>query len=150
MVRAAPAVSAGTPSDAARGRNADARRSGRSLELIADLESDGKGVPILVKQYLKTGGRLLACNVDRHFADALDALIVVDLRSAPAPAAGEISGQARRPILYGMAFGYAGARLEAGGCVGVAARRDAVRGAKRGRKINRSRPLEAGTGDCRS
>jgi putative hemolysin len=54
-------------------------------KLIADLESDGKGVPILVKQYLKTGGRLLACNVDRHFADALDALIVVDLRSAPAP-----------------------------------------------------------------
>jgi putative hemolysin len=54
-------------------------------KLIADLESDGKGVPILVKQYLKTGGRLLACNVDRHFADALDALIVVDLRTAPAP-----------------------------------------------------------------
>jgi len=54
-------------------------------KLIAGLENDGKGVPILVKQYLKTGGRLLACNVDRHFADALDALIVVDLRSAPAP-----------------------------------------------------------------
>lgn len=54
-------------------------------KLIADLESDGKGVPILVKQYCKTGGRLLACNVDRNFADALDALIVVDLRSAPAP-----------------------------------------------------------------
>jgi hypothetical protein len=27
----------------------------------------------------------LACNVDRRFGDALDALIVVDLRSAPAP-----------------------------------------------------------------
>jgi putative hemolysin len=54
-------------------------------KLIADLESDGKGVPILVKQYLRTGGRLLACNVDRNFSDALDALIVVDLRIAPAP-----------------------------------------------------------------
>jgi putative hemolysin len=53
-------------------------------KLIAGLERDGKGVPILVKQYLKTGGRLLACNVDRHFADALDALIIVDLRTAPA------------------------------------------------------------------
>jgi putative hemolysin len=53
-------------------------------KLIAQLESDGKGVPILVKQYLKTGGRLLACNVDRHFANTLDALIVVDLRTAPA------------------------------------------------------------------
>ena len=52
--------------------------------LIADLESDGKGVPILIKQYLKTGGRLLACNVDRRFSNVLDALILVDLRCAPA------------------------------------------------------------------
>jgi len=53
--------------------------------LIADMESDGKGVPILVKQYLKTGGRLLAFNVDPGFSGALDALILVDLRTAPAP-----------------------------------------------------------------
>ena len=51
--------------------------------LIAEMESDGKGVPILVKQYLKTGGRLVAFNVDRGFSDALDALITVDLRTAP-------------------------------------------------------------------
>lgn len=51
--------------------------------LVAELESDGKGVPILVKQYLKAGGRLLGLNVDRRFSDALDALIMVDLRSAP-------------------------------------------------------------------
>jgi putative hemolysin len=51
--------------------------------LVADMESDGKGIPILVKQYLKTGGRLLAFNVDRGFSDALDALIMVDLRTAP-------------------------------------------------------------------
>jgi putative hemolysin len=51
--------------------------------LIADMESDGKGVPILVKQYLKTGGRLVGFNVDPGFSGVLDALIVVDLRSAP-------------------------------------------------------------------
>ena len=51
--------------------------------LIADLEQDGKGVPILLKQYLKTGGKLLAFNVDRRFSDVLDALIVVDMRCAP-------------------------------------------------------------------
>ena len=51
--------------------------------LIADLESDGKGVPILIKHYLKTGGRLLGFNVDRRFSNALDALIMVDLRLAP-------------------------------------------------------------------
>src|SRR5215472_12394503 len=51
--------------------------------LIAELEADGKGVPVLLKQYLKCGGRLLAINVDRGFSNALDALIVVDLRQAP-------------------------------------------------------------------
>ena len=52
--------------------------------LVADLERDGKGVPILLRQYLKTGGKLLAFNVDRGFSNVLDALIMVDLRSAPA------------------------------------------------------------------
>lgn len=48
--------------------------------LVADVENDRKGVPILLKQYLKLGGELAAFNVDRKFADALDGLIVVDLR----------------------------------------------------------------------
>jgi len=52
-------------------------------ELIAGLEGDGKGAPILIKQYLKAGGKLLGFNVDRGFADALDALILVDLKNAP-------------------------------------------------------------------
>jgi len=47
--------------------------------LIADIETDRKGVPILLKQYLKLGGELVAFNVDRDFANALDGLIVVDL-----------------------------------------------------------------------
>jgi hypothetical protein len=53
--------------------------------LVADLERDGKGVPILLRQYLKTGGKLLAFNVDRGFSHVLDTLIMVDLRCAPAP-----------------------------------------------------------------
>jgi putative hemolysin len=57
---------------------------GELSALIADLEHDGKGVPILIKQYLKTGGRLLGVNVDRNFSNAIDALIMVDLRTAPA------------------------------------------------------------------
>ena len=47
---------------------------------IADVESDGKGVPILIKQYAKLGGRLLSFNVDRDFSNVLDGLVVVDLR----------------------------------------------------------------------
>ncbi len=48
--------------------------------LIAEIEADGKGVPILLRQYLKLGGRPLGFNVDPEFANVLDVLLVVDLR----------------------------------------------------------------------
>ena len=51
-------------------------------EIIAQLESDQKGIPILLKQYLKLGGTLLGFNVDPDFNDALDGLIMVDLTKA--------------------------------------------------------------------
>ena len=49
-------------------------------EPITDVESDGKGLPILLRQYAKIGGKLLGFNVDRKFSNVLDGLIVVDLR----------------------------------------------------------------------
>jgi len=68
-------------------RNWDCRAMCRSLrdleELskpITDVESDGKGLPILLKQYAKIGGKLLGFNVDRKFSDVLDGLVLVDLR----------------------------------------------------------------------
>jgi len=53
-------------------------------EPIADVESDGKGLPILLKQYAKIGGKLLGFNVDPKFSDVLDGLVVVDLRQTEA------------------------------------------------------------------
>lgn len=47
--------------------------------LIADLETDLKGVPVLLRQYLRLGGKLLAFNVDPAFSNVLDGLILVDL-----------------------------------------------------------------------
>jgi hypothetical protein len=47
---------------------------------IADVETDRKGLPILLRQYAKIGGRLLGFNVDRKFSNVLDGLVVVDLR----------------------------------------------------------------------
>ena len=47
---------------------------------VAQIERDAKGVPILLKQYLKLGGKLLGFNADPTFGDALDGLIRVDLR----------------------------------------------------------------------
>jgi putative hemolysin len=49
---------------------------------IQDLEADGKGLPILMQQYLKVGGQLLGFNVDRRFSNALDVLVMADLRTA--------------------------------------------------------------------
>ncbi len=49
---------------------------------ISDIEGDGKELPILLKQYLKLGGSILAFNVDRNFSNVLDALITVDLRKS--------------------------------------------------------------------
>jgi putative hemolysin len=48
-------------------------------DVVSDLEWDDKGVPILLKQYLKMGGKLLGFNVDPNFSDVLDGLILVDV-----------------------------------------------------------------------
>ncbi len=47
---------------------------------ITDIEADGKGIPILLRQYAKIGGKMLGFNVDRKFSNVLDGLVVVDLR----------------------------------------------------------------------
>jgi len=47
---------------------------------IADMESDGKGIPILIKHYSRLGGRLIGFNVDAKFSNVLDGLVVMDLR----------------------------------------------------------------------
>jgi hypothetical protein len=51
--------------------------------LIADVDPKQKGVPILLKQYLKLGGKLLGFNRDPKFINVLDGLILVDLRETP-------------------------------------------------------------------
>jgi putative hemolysin len=43
---------------------------------VSDLEIDAKGIPILVRHYLKLGGTVLAFNVDSNFSDVLDGLVV--------------------------------------------------------------------------
>lgn len=46
---------------------------------IADIENDMQGMPILLKQYLKLGGKLMGFNIDPDFGDVLDGLILVDV-----------------------------------------------------------------------
>lgn len=47
--------------------------------LISEIEKDGKGVPVLLKHYLKLNAKLLSFNVDKEFSSVLDGLILVDL-----------------------------------------------------------------------
>jgi putative hemolysin len=48
-------------------------------ELVSDVEPQPRGIPVLLKQYLKMGAKLLAFNVDPAFADCVDGLMVCDL-----------------------------------------------------------------------
>ena len=47
--------------------------------LISASEPDGKGIPVLLRQYLRLHARVIGFNVDPTFGDALDALVTVDL-----------------------------------------------------------------------
>ncbi|OEE77260.1 lysophospholipid acyltransferase family protein [Vibrio ordalii] len=51
-------------------------------KVIARLD-EGKSVPMLLRQYLGLNGKLVSFNVDPYFNDALDGLVVVDLRNVP-------------------------------------------------------------------
>lgn len=51
---------------------------------VSEIEPDGKDIPVLLRQYLKLSGKLLAFNVDPHFSSVVDGLIMVDLsQSSP-------------------------------------------------------------------
>lgn len=61
-------------------------------KVISRLEG-GKGVPVLLRQYLGLNGKLVCFNVDADFNDALDGLIVVDLRDVAVKTLGKYMGK---------------------------------------------------------
>lgn len=48
-------------------------------DVIGDIEPDGKRVPILIRQYLRLGARVLAFSVDPEFQHCLDCFCCFDL-----------------------------------------------------------------------
>ena len=50
---------------------------------VSQLEADQKGLPILVKEYVKLGGQFLSFSVDADFQNAMDGFVVVDLDRTP-------------------------------------------------------------------
>jgi putative hemolysin len=59
-------------------------RMGSSMDEVSDwvmeLEKDGKGVPVLFKQYAKLGARFFGFNVDQEFGQVVDGIMAVDLK----------------------------------------------------------------------
>lgn len=47
--------------------------------LISEIEHQTKGVPVLLRQYLKFSATMLSFNVDPEFNDCIDGLVLVDL-----------------------------------------------------------------------
>lgn len=54
-------------------------------DLLSTVESDDKGVPVLLRQYLKLGGHILGFNIDPNFNNAIDCLLWVDLMNTDLP-----------------------------------------------------------------
>jgi hypothetical protein len=52
-------------------------------QLVSDIEQDGKGLPVLLRHYLKLNGKILSFNIDKSFGDVLDCLILVDIYKSP-------------------------------------------------------------------
>lgn len=51
--------------------------------IIRQVERDQKGVPILLRHYLKLNASFVDFNIDEEFSNALDGLMVVDLTKTP-------------------------------------------------------------------
>lgn len=47
--------------------------------LVSEIEKNGRGVPILLRHYLRLNATILSFNVDKHFSNVVDGLILVDL-----------------------------------------------------------------------
>jgi putative hemolysin len=72
---------------------------------ISGIENDGKGFPILLRQYLKMGGKILCFNVDPEFGDALDGLMMVDLTETDSKTLKRYMGEEGLEQFYNYHFG---------------------------------------------
>lgn len=48
-------------------------------EIVSEIDTHKTGVPVLLRQYLKLGGKMLGFNLDPKFRNVLDGLVLVDL-----------------------------------------------------------------------
>ena len=51
--------------------------------MVSEIEGNGMGIPVLLKQYLRLGGRMVSFGIDNDFGGVLDCLVVVELDKTP-------------------------------------------------------------------
>ena len=51
--------------------------------MVVDLEKGQRNTPVLLKQYLRLGGRMISFGIDDDFGSTLDCLVVVPLQNTP-------------------------------------------------------------------
>lgn len=61
--------------------------------MVAEIEAEARGVPVLLREYLKLGGRLVGLNVDPKFRNSITALVVLDLRRTDPKLLGRYMGK---------------------------------------------------------
>ena len=61
--------------------------------LIADVDPSHTGIPVLFRQYMKLGARLLGFNIDPDFSHVIDGLMVIDATQADPRALGHYMGK---------------------------------------------------------
>lgn len=67
--------------------------------MVGDLESD-KSIPVLLKQYLKLGGKVMAFNVDPNFGNCMDGLLLVDLANTEPKILGRFMGGLDKALAF--------------------------------------------------
>ncbi len=72
--------------------------------MISDIEQDRKGVPVLLRQYVKLGGRLMGFNIDASFGSGLDGLILVDLLKCDRRVMGRYMGKQGAEDFFGYHY----------------------------------------------
>lgn len=73
--------------------------SERVGSLIAEIEPDGKGFPVLLKHYLQLNGVILGVGVDDNFGKVLDGFILVDLEKIEPSLLRKYEGKPKLPRL---------------------------------------------------
>jgi putative hemolysin len=85
--------------------------------LVSDIDPGKGGIPVLLRQYLRLGGKLVGFNVDRQFADVLDGLIVVDLNKTDPRLVERYLGKAQQQPLSRVSRGIFGAPVVMYPCI---------------------------------